>query len=426
MRLLLIFIAVFSFAFEMKKGDFVTADIYDKSQVEWAKLFRMADVGGIHDPNITPKMLKIGALTFGYDWMPAFYYYKDGSNNEFVKWLYKNRKTDTINPDGPFPHCNEMNYDWCEDYYYNFGDEKIIDKKVEWLIKNIKQKGFNGLFFDWASGIFILEKEYKKIYKNFKKLNPNKNYFNQVALFYKKLKRKGVIFITNQAFRKADKLLPYVTYDMTESYITTDKFIKGRIQIQGKGYVDKIPVTEYYPIDSKTLKATFYYMKMLEKYKQKYKNEGFKNFIYLNYIAPEYKKVYPNLDLYKEIKPKNAIYFSYAMAKLFDAIVYAEVDENRKLERDDIYFYNLGKVVDKSYKEIQNGVWIRKYQNGFVLVSKVNKNDKVIKINAKKEFYDIYNKKWIKNSVIKLDYQKDLWTKKQLPLGRVYIYKETR
>jgi len=388
MRYLIIFIFVFSFAFKMKKGDYVTADIYDKNQVKWAKKFKIADIGGIDDENINSKMLP-NNITLGYDWFPAFYFVLDAKNNNFVKWLYKNRYKTTLNPNGPFLHCKEMNYNWCKDYYYNFGDKKVIDKKITWLIQNMKKRGYKGLFFDWASGIYILENEYKPIYKNFKKLNPNKDYFSQIDLFYKKLKKRGVFFVTNQAFRVPHHL-KYISYDMAESFITTDKKVNGKI------------VTDYYPIDSKTLKSTFEYLNMLSEYRKKYKKYGFKNFILLNYLGAEYKNN-------KKVKPKNGIYFAYAMAKLFDFIEYSEVDENRSLEQDEIYFYDLGKSLGK-YKEIQKGIWIKNYQNGFVLVSKALKNDKIIEL--KQKYYDLYHKKWIKK--IELHHQ-------NIPLGRVYL-----
>jgi len=241
-------------------------------------------------------------------------------------------------------------------------------------------------------------------------------------MFYKKLKEKGVFFITNQAFR-AEKLLKYVPYDMTESYITTDTFIDTRIMIENKGWVEKVPVTNYYPIDDKSLKATLFYLNMLTKYKEKYKKYGFKNFIYMNYLAPQYKKVYTMQPVYKEVMPKNGIFFSYAVAKLTDNIVYAEVTDKPQLEKSDIYFYDLGKVVGKNYIKLKNlNIYIRYYENGFVLVSDKYPKDKQIKLNLSKKYYDVYNKKWIYDNIIHLHYEKDSITGKKLPLGRIFMY----
>ena len=411
MKFLIIFITVFLYAFPMKKGDFATIRLNDK---DWASKFRIIDVAD--------NKLDVNSVKLYYDWLVGFYYYKDGENTNFVKEFYTHRKEWTLNPEGPFIHCPENGYDWCDDYYYNFGNKTVINKKIDFLLNVLKSKYYNGIFFDWANDAMMYEKEYKQISKNFKKLNPNKTYADTIEMFYKKLKEKGVFFITNQAFR-AEKLLKYVPYDMTESYITTDTFVDTRIMIENKGWVEKVPVTNYYPIDDKSLKATLFYLNMLTKYKEKYKKYGFKNFIYMNYLAPQYKKVYTMQPVYKEVMPKNGIFFSYAVAKLTDNIVYAEVTDKPQLEKSDIYFYDLGKVVGKNYIKLKNlNIYIRYYENGFVLVSDKYPKDKQIKLNLSKKYYDVYNKKWIYDNIIHLHYEKDSITGKKLPLGRIFMY----
>lgn len=423
---------------QKKRGDFATGSIFRDDEINWAKRFNIAELGGIDDEHITyelsqeKKVLDI-SHHIAYDWMPAFYYYVSGKNREFISYLYEHRSQTTLNPNGPYPHCKKHHYDWCQDYYYNLGSKDVLKRRVDDLIMNMKRKGFNGIFFDWASGGYILEKEYKPMYENFKKLNPNKDYFKVVSNLYKTLKEKGIFFITNQAFRKDSYLLPYITYDMTESYITTDEKINKKIQIKDIGWVDKIPVTNYYPIykNSNSLKDSLHFIDLLTKLKEKYKKYGFKNFIYMNYLAPKLKKTQiPSL--YEMEKPKNGIYFSYAMAKLTDNIVYAEVPFDRKLERDDVYFYNLGKPLGNNYLKLNAiDAYVRFYQNGFVLASEGYSDKKYIKIFSSfipdgKFIYDAYNQIWIKSKqqsvVIRLDFQKDTFSNKPLPLGRVFLY----
>ena len=423
-----------------KHGSYAATSVFaDFEAIAWAKQFDIVELGGVDDKRISYDLLKNKDLLsikhhIAYDWMPAFYYYTGSKNREFVNWLYKNREFATLNPDGPFLHCRENHYDWCEDYYYNLANKNVFDKRVKDLMNNMKSKGFNGVFFDWASGGFILEKKYSSLLANFKKHNPDKNYFKLVGKFYKELRDKKIFVVTNQAFRKHQYLLPFVSYDMTESYITTDKEITKKLQIQNKGWVDKISVTNYFPIyeNSHTLEDSLHFIDLLTRYKKEYKKYGFKNFIYMNYLAPVYKKVYASSLLYREEKPKNGIYFSYAMAKLTDNIVYAEVPENHKLERDDIYFYKLGKPLGKSYEKLKSiGGYIRFYQNGFVLVSKAHSHN--IYINIKSHFlpydakvYDAYSESWIqgrqKNVTLKLHFAQRSFKQSFLPLGRVYLY----
>jgi len=425
-----------------KKGDYVLASPFKDNQLNWAKNFDTAELGGVDNNHITYSLLKNKNIFgvkhhIGYDWMPAFYYYVSGRNRKFVDWLYSNKSRTTLNPNGPFLHCKKNGYDWCEDFYYDYGDKKLFEKRVKDLMLNMKTKGFNGVFFDWASGSFMLSKEYKGIKKTFEKRHPKKNYFKLVGKFYETLKKRGVFIVTNQAFRKEKYLLRYVAYDMTESYITTDIDKKSRIQLVGKGWVDSIKVTNYFPIyeNSKSLKDSLHFIDLLTSFKQKYKKYGFKNFIYLNYIAPEYERVYASASLYRTRKPKNAIYFSYAMGKLTDNIVYAELSIDRKLERDNIYFYDLGKPLGKSYIKLDalKESYIRFYQNGFVLASNANKKSLFLKLTSNfipknKKIYDAYNDAWLQSKnntlVIKLDYKKDSFSEKILPLGRVFVYNQ--
>ncbi len=425
-----------------KKGEYVLASLFEDEQLDWAKKFDIAELGGVDDIHVTLNLLKkkraLGIkYHIGYDWMPAFYHYTSGKNRKFVDWLYLNKNKTILNPNGPFLHCKKNGYDWCEDFYYDYGDKKLFAKRVDDLVMSMKSKGFNGVFFDWASGGFILSKEYKSMQKTFAKRHPKKNYLKLVGKFYEKLKKRGVFVVTNQAFRKEKYLLRHVAYDMTESYITTDKKRKLRIQLAGKGWVDSIKVTNYFPIykNSKSLKDSLHFIDLLTSYKKKYRKYGFKNFIYLNYIAPEYEKVYASASLYRIKKPKNAIYFSYAMGKLTDNIVYAEISMNRKLERDDIYFYDLGKPLGDNYIKLDSlkEGYVRFYHNGFVLASNANKKDLFLKlvsnfIPKNRKIYDAYNDIWLQSKnntlVIKLDYKKDSFSEKNLPLGRVFIYNQ--
>ena len=425
----------------IKKGEYTLASIFHKDEMDWAKNFEIAELGGVDDTHKNLNILKkAGALLIkrdiGYDWMPAFYYYTSGQNRKFVKWLYNHKDTMLLNPNGPFLHCQKNGYDWCQDYYYDYGNDTLLKARVDDLVSNIKTKGFKGVFFDWASGGFILSKEYKQMKELFRKRHPKKNYFKSVKKFYKTLKEKTIFVITNQAFRKEEYgFLKYVKYDMTESYITTDIKKKIHLQLMDKGWVDSIKVTNYYPIykNSTSLNDSLHFINLLTSYKEKYKKYGFKNFIYLNYIAPRYEKVYASANLYRKVKPKNAIYFSYAMGKLTDNLVYAELPDERKLERDKVYFYDLGKVLGKNYIKLQEpkDSYIRFYQKGFVLVSDAKKKSLYLQVTSKfiprnRKIYDAYNKIWLKSKqhtlILNLEFQKDTFIDHFLPLGRVYLY----
>jgi len=86
----------------------------------------MVEVGGVDDP---PSIREIEKLKESgvedilfYDWFPAGYHYIDGEeDNLLMSWVFSNRSFASLNPEGPFPHCKEEGYSWCEDCYFDFG-----------------------------------------------------------------------------------------------------------------------------------------------------------------------------------------------------------------------------------------------------------------------------------------------------------------
>ena len=419
-----------------KKGEYATgvpfSKEYDKT---WIEKFKIVQVGGVNDADISPQVLKEkGVLKstyhIGYDWMPAFYNYTSGVNRPFVVDIVNHKESRTLNPNGPFVHCKRNGYDWCEDYYYNYFDTTTFNARVNELVKAIHAKGYNGVFFDWGSTKFLSEPENKQMYQFVVTHYPHKSYLQQIKSFYATLQKRGVFIVTNQAFRD-DALLASVDYDMTESYITTVEKLKKSIILADKN-VTTVDITRYYPIyaHSDTIDDSLSFLNLLDSYKKKYKKDGFKNFIYMNYLAPKYIKVASHR--YEEIKPKNAIYYGYAMGKLTGSIVYGEVQQNRNLEKDNVYFYDLGKPLGKSYQKLDAlHAYIRFYKKGFVLVSSAY--EKPIYLNIKSDYlsevksiFDTYNHQWLQNKkagiTVKLDFEKSEFTKETLPLGRVYLY----
>ena len=425
----------------MKKGDLAIGSVYgDDKSIEWSNRFTMVELGGLDDKEITEQTFsqkKLLGITYklGYDWMPAGYYYLNGQNSKIMSWLFENRYDTTLNPEGPFVHCKNNNYDWCQDFYYNLGSTEVIIRRVEDIKENIISKKFDGVFFDWASGRYLYDSEYKLLLENFKQKNSNEEYLEQVAEFYKQLRAKGIFVVTNQAFRADEYLLKYIQYDMTESYITTVRNTNYNIKTD-QGLIKNMQISDYYPAskDDMNISDTLTLIDRLDSYRLKYTKDGFKNFIYLNYLSPEYERVVGHPDLYKVKKPRNGIFFGYAMAKLRDNFVYAQVPYDARLERDELYFYDLGEVLGKSYTciNIVNG-YIRFYTKGFVLASSALQKDQYLHIESSlipkgKKIYDLYNAVWInqnnKSATVKLHSIEDGFTGKPLPLGRVFLYED--
>ena len=428
--------------FSTKKGDYVTC--YTETltnRLNWISKFKMVEVGGVDDP---PSIREIERLKESgvegilfYDWFPAGYHYIDGEeDNLLMSWVFSNRSFASLNPEGPFPHCKEEGYSWCEDYYFDFGFKEVIEKKINFLMSFKKEFGYDGVFFDWASGRFIEEEEYDSIRETFNIKHPDKTYLDSVGEFYQTLREKSddMIIVTNQGFRNKNNVLRWVDYDMTESYGTDYGYFGKVLYVEGMGFVE-VPQTIYYPVsDSVTtgsLKDTLYYLDFLNSLRAKFE-EPFKNFICMNYAAPDFIPLdrKNGITVYKPKIPKNAIFFGYALSKLYNFISYTEVPFDNSLEESNIYFYDLGKPLGERYENIDGG-YIRYYTNGFVVVGEwqsevsLSLNSPYIKEGV--PVYDLFNERWAgttKNHAITIHISpvRDELTDRMAPSGRVYLY----
>ncbi len=464
----ILFFSIFYFSFSQEnvqypktKGVFATVYPWDAAEnpeiLNWIKKFQIVEVGGFNDAEDIEKfisqLLNSNVKPIIYEWMPAGYYYPNGDNNEFMEWIYENRQTYTLNPDGPFIMCDGNE---CKDFYFDLGKDELVSRRIQYLNSSLNTLGASGLFFDWAPGIYITQDEYRRILKEWRFRYPEKDYLEAVGDFYRKLKdRTNILMVTNQGFRNAKNVLPYTDYDLTESYATSvDKIccdnnnpLCNKIDILYKGKIYNLDVykTIYYPVSSNfcsgSLSDTIRWLNYL-KGKLIYAGSDFKGYIYLNYASPEYVKMEKNGKVvYTLKKPKNAIYFGYAVPKLLGWSSYTEVilsdDEPHRLpslEQDDVYFADLGSPLGNSYEHFQNeygDYYVRYYENGFVLAGKFDHSSCLTLTSPyirEGKIYDLYNKEvyLAKNQSITFHIkpEKDPLTEEFAPLGRVFVYLE--
>ena len=428
-----------------KKGEYATGgtggEYPDKAEMEWLSKFKIVHAGNIEEPLLPDDMAYLRGsgvkIIMADDWLPAGYYYPDGNNTPFMDWVYEDRYEVTLNPEGPFPHCQENGYDWRE-YYFDFATDELVTHRVEYMVNGLKSAGYNGIFFDWGNGLFLQEKEYESINSTYNSRHPSMPYSQAAANFLSELRNAypELIIENNQGFREAEYYLPVLDYDMTESYVTTDGYYGKELYVEGQGLVE-IPQTVYYPVSSNefngSLKDTISYVDYLSELRNEYGGEHFKKTVYMNYAAPEF--VFAGRenghDVYKPVMPKNAIYFGYAVAKLAGQISYTEVPWNHTYERCDVYFYDLGKPLGSSYEKI-NGGYVRYYTNGFVVVGDwQNTADIILRssyIHSNSYVYDAFEEKWIKagdgDVTLTINPVYDNLTGGMAPSGRIFIYPE--
>ncbi len=425
----------------MRRGRFVTGTTdADSNQIAWLSMFDMVELGSIGDlpPIEMIQSLKASGVRYVllYDWMPAGYHYTDSTDDgPFMAWIYENRDTLTLNPAGPFPHCSL--YGWCEDYYFDLALDTLRSRRVDYLMHIMDSMDYDGMFFDWGGGAFIDYDEYTFVRDTYYSRHPDYPYPRAVAEFYGELKaQSGRMVMTNQGFRNAEYILPEVDLDMTESYGVGEDYFGDSLYVEGMGYIE-VPRTVYYPVSTTypdgSIEDQIQYLKLLKGYYTTYSPDGFGGFVYMNYAAPRFVMTGDTVDghpVFRMEKPLDAIYLGYAIAMLENFAVYTEVPFDHRYERDSIYFYDPGEPLDTGCSSPMEGVYVRYYSSGLIIVGEWQETTTVILsspyIPPGIDAFDPYRGEWTTTGEhtiqIRIEPVPDPLTGRMAPSGRLILY----
>lgn len=425
--------------YPLRRGDYVTGSSRpDAEELAWMGRFRVVHAGGLSDPLPTKAIAALRAAgvqtLLVYDWLPATYHYLDGeSDDPLTQWLYDNRDWATLNPAGPFPHCVEEGYSWCEDYYFDLGNPAVREKRIAYLVRRVHALGYDGLFFDWGNSLFLDEPDYALLRAVYEERHPELPYAQAVALFYQALRERGVVVQSNQGFDDAAVLLPSVDYDTSESAGTTDAMMGRRLVLVGQGRT-AVPDTIYYPNSPDprhgSLTDTLEVWQWMMGRVARFAAPDFHGIVHLNYAAPFWEPLSEEGRLYRPRMPRNAIFFDEALARLFDQAAYTEVPWDHRLERDEVYFYDLGEPLEPALQSVQGG-YVRYYTQGFVLVGAWDAPATLTlhhpSLPTAGVVYDAYRRMWIPVEMahtlkLSLSPEPDPVTGRMAPLGRIVLY----
>jgi len=372
-------------------GFYATARAWEKDSLHFAKHFYIAEVGGFND--LQGVNFKGFRKKIAYVWLAGFYLHET-EDNPFARWAYLHKEKTTLNP-----HYMPNS----ADFYYDLCNEEVVERRVAYLLQQVRMYGLDGLFFDWANEEYLYEKKFLPLLRAFKRRHPEKAFRHCIGNFLSKLKQKGILIVTNQAYRNPE-LLAYTHYDMTESYIATNEKSQN-------GY----EVTRFVPI-----KEIIHYFTYLSKLKKHYRAFGFKNFIYMNYLAPLFTKGIA-------LAPTKNLHYVYAMTRLSDFIPFIEVPYDHSLERDTIYFANLGEPLGASWQK--GKILWRQYRNGLVLIHPPISRARYLKLSTLKDGYlfDFGERVWLRvekgEVVIKITPNCD--NEGCHHIGKVFIYESS-
>jgi len=136
-----------------------------------------------------------------------------------------------------------------------------------------------------------------------------------------------------------------------------------------EGTITFIPTTTFVPLEE-----VFEYFAHFSKLKQRY---GYKQMIYMNYAAPLFE---PHGDRLAAKKPTDVIYYNYVLAKLGGFYSFTEVPFDHSLERDPLYFYDLGRALEPMQKD--GDLYWRRFEKGFVILAPDLHSKRYMRIQA--------------------------------------------
>jgi hypothetical protein len=166
-----------------------------------------------------------------------------------------------------------------------------------------------------------------------------------------------------------------------------------------------------------------------------YAGPHFRGLVYLNYAAPAWVPVNPTAPAaareYRAAVPRAAIYYGYALAALAAFPAYTEVPWDHRLEREPVYFYDLGEPVESHYRAVAARGYARFYTHGVVLVGDWRAPTRVTLAHPTVPagpVYDAYRRVWrlAQQGVLSVTVRPELdtLTGQVIPTGRVYVYGE--
>lgn len=212
-RLRLLMVALFaslSLAAEEPRGGiaFHYANPLSPRDLQWYSRF---DVLVTHDPLPQAQVAALrarGTRLVLYEWSVAYYH------SLRTLWHVRQPRSLVLNDRPLRGHLGAPDADA---YYYDPATREHQRGRAEMLARRLRAIGYDGIFLDTTT----LHSVHPEARAEYERRHPSVPYDEAFAGFLQNLRREGVrLIITNQGYREAGQILPYVDWDVTESLIT--------------------------------------------------------------------------------------------------------------------------------------------------------------------------------------------------------------
>ena len=208
-------------------------------------------------------------------------------------------------------------------FYYDPATREHQRDRVDFIARRLKAIGYDGVFLDTMTSASV----HPAALATYRERHPDLPYDEAYAKFLANLRRAVPLIITNQGYRRADDVLPYVDWDVTESLITHP--VKGKFVFRPWN-------------DAKDLwnSTSFLMRKLIEPARAKYPRV---RFAHINYVEQADAKTIARI---------------VAVARLFDADAVIALPHLAKAVESPITLVDLGapRARDGSVRHFANGV----------------------------------------------------------------------
>ena len=174
------------------------------AELEWFSKF---DVLVTHDPLPRPQadaLRRRGTKLVLYEWAVAFYASHAGP------W---NKTAPVLNRSPLRGHLGALDADA---YYYDPATREHQHGRARMLARRIRMLGYDGVFLDTTTAASV----HPNALAEYQRRHPDVDYDEAFSEFLANLRRSVRVVVTNQGYRSARLVLPFVDWDVTESLIT--------------------------------------------------------------------------------------------------------------------------------------------------------------------------------------------------------------
>jgi hypothetical protein len=174
------------------------------AELEWFSNFEILVT---HDPLPRAQIDALhrrGTRLVLYEWAVAFYATRAGP------W---NRTAPVLNRTPLRGHLGALDADA---YYYDPATREHQQGRASMLARRVRLLGYDGLFLDTTTAASV----HPDALAEYQRRHPDVDYDEAFGGFLAKLRQSVPVIVTNQGYRNAKHVLPFVDWDVSESLIT--------------------------------------------------------------------------------------------------------------------------------------------------------------------------------------------------------------